>query len=949
MTSKKWIILGIVVMASLLLVATVVAGPAAQSSEAEGANQRLAADAPAGSLDIAVASPVSTSFTYQGQLKDGGEPVNDTCNLQFRLYDQATGGAQVGSLINATVPISDGLFTVSLDFGSAVFAGDARWLEIAVQCPGDAGFATLSPRQALTAAPYAIYALTAPWSGLAGVPAGFADGVDNNTTYSAGTGLSLAGTQFSLGTTYRLPQSCGNGQIAEWNGSTWACGNDDIGASGSFWSLTGNSSTNPATHFLGTTDGVSLTLAVSGTAALRLVPNEVSPNLIGGYIGNSVAPGVVGATIGGGGSSSEINQVSGDYATISGGYQNTTSAWATTVGGGYQNTASTWAATASGGWGNTASGGGATVAGGQNNTAGEGYATVGGGLDNIVSGWGATVAGGNAGDAEGTSATIGGGYHNTATYTGTTVAGGQYNTAGGENATVGGGYMNHADALTATVGGGEHISVTGEAATVAGGAWITVTGHYAAVGGGYQNTASAWATTVGGGRDNTASEWYATIGGGLNNTASSICATIGGGSDNTASGDGTTVGGGMGNTANGNGTTVDGGNDNTANGEYVTVGGGEHISVIGQAATVAGGSWITVTGNYAAIGGGWKNTASGFGATVGGGMSNTANGNGTTIDGGNDNTASGDGTTVGGGMGNTANGEYVTVGGGEYINVTGRAATVAGGSWITVTGDYAAVGGGQYNVVTATHATVGGGYYNTASGNYAAIPGGNNNTADGAYSFAAGRRAKANHDGAFVWGDSTDADVTSTATDSFVVRASGGVTMCTNSSLTSGMYLSSGGSSWNAVSDRARKENFAPVDTQALLAQLAEMPISTWNYKSQDPAIRHIGPMAQDFNALLDDLGGEGETYINTLDADGVALAAIQGLYAQNQELEQQNADLEARVAALEAALANGAAPAAQVSQSNLLPWAGVLLAGAGLVWAFRRRAGLTLFDGGGR
>jgi hypothetical protein len=844
MTSKKWIILGIVVMASLLLVATVVAGPAAQSSEAEGANQRLAADAPAGSLDIAVASPVSTSFTYQGQLKDGGEPVNDTCNLQFRLYDQATGGAQVGSLINATVPISDGLFTVSLDFGSAVFAGDARWLGIAVQCPGDTGFDTLSPRQALTAAPYAIYALTAPWSGLAGVPAGFADGVDNNTTYSAGTGLSLAGTQFSLGTTYRLPQSCGNGQIAEWNGSTWACGNDDIGASGSFWSLTGNSSTNPATHFLGTTDGVSLTLAVSGTAALRLVPNEVSPNLIGGYIGNSVAPGVVGATIGGGGSSSEINQVSGDYATISGGYQNTTSAWATTVGGGYQNTASTWAATASGGLGNTASGGGATVAGGQNNTAGEGYATVGGGLDNIVSGWGATVAGGNAGDAEGTSATIGGGYHNTATYTGTTVAGGQYNTAGGENATVGGGYMNHADALTATVGGGEHISVTGEAATVAGGAWITVTGHYAAVGGGYQNTASAWATTVGGGRDNTASEWYATIGGGLNNTASSICATIGGGSDNTASGDG---------------------------------------------------------------------------------------------------------TTVGGGMGNTANGEYVTVGGGEYINVTGRAATVAGGSWITVTGDYAAVGGGQYNVVTATHATVGGGYYNTASGNYAAIPGGNNNTADGAYSFAAGRRAKANHDGAFVWGDSTDADVTSTATDSFVVRASGGVTMCTNSSLTSGMYLSSGGSSWNAVSDRARKENFAPVDTQALLAQLAEMPISTWNYKSQDPAIRHIGPMAQDFNALLDDLGGEGETYINTLDADGVALAAIQGLYAQNQELEQQNADLEARVAALEAALANGAAPAAQVSQSNLLPWAGVLLAGAGLVWAFRRRAGLTLFDGGGR
>jgi hypothetical protein len=135
------------------------------------------------------------------------------------------------------------------------------------------------------------------------------------------------------------------------------------------------------------------------------------------------------------------------------------------------------------------------------------------------------------------------------------------------------------------------------------------------------------------------------------------------------------------------------------------------------------------------------------------------------------------------------------------------------------------------------------------------------------------------------------------------------------------MYLSSGGSSWNAVSDQARKENFAPVDTQALLAQLAEMPISTWNYKSQDPAIRHIGPMAQDFNALLDDLGGEGEKYINTLDADGVALAAIQGLYAQNQELTAENTalqaevdDLETRVAALEAAVGSPQASGIQVS-----------------------------------
>jgi hypothetical protein len=266
--------------------------------------------------------------------------------------------------------------------------------------------------------------------------------------------------------------------------------------------------------------------------------------------------------------------------------------------------------------------------------------------------------------------------------------------------------------------------------------------------------------------------------------------------------------------------------------------------------------------------------------------------------------------------------------------VTGRAATVAGGSWITVTGDYTAVGGGQYNVVTAMYATVAGGYRNTAASDY---------------SFAAGRRAKANNQGCFVWGDSTNNDVACDDDNRTIFRSTGGFYIYTNNAATpSGLYLATGGSSWNTHSDRNVKENFAPVDKQALLVQLAEMPISTWNYKSQDPSIRHIGPMAQDFNALLDDLGGEGEAYINTLDADGVALAAIQGLYAQNQTLEQQNADLEARVAALEAMLADGSTPA-QVSQSNLLPWASILLAGAGLAWASRRWDVLGAFNGDGR
>ncbi len=67
----------------------------------------------------------------------------------------------------------------------------------------------------------------APWSGLTGVPTGFADGVDNDTTYAASTGITLSGTQFSVAVPYRLPQSCTSGQIAEWNGTTWVCASDN--------------------------------------------------------------------------------------------------------------------------------------------------------------------------------------------------------------------------------------------------------------------------------------------------------------------------------------------------------------------------------------------------------------------------------------------------------------------------------------------------------------------------------------------------------------------------------------------------------------------------------------------------------------------------------------------------------------------------------------------------
>ena len=344
------------------------------------------------------------------------------------------------------------------------------------------------------------------------------------------------------------------------------------------------------------------------------------------------------------------------------------------------------------------------------------------------------------------------------------------------------------------------------------------------------------------------------------------------------------------------------------------------------------GNSVTAGAYGATIGGGgtslYPNRVTDDYGTVGGGSSNQAGDNaGTTHD--------ATYAAVGGGVDNTASGSYTTVGGGHNNTASGSSATV---------------GGGNNNTASNAQTTVGGGVSNIASGLYATVPGGDDNTAQGNFSFAAGRQARADNQGCFVWGDSTAADIICSNNNRTIFRSTGGYYIYTNSGLTSGVYVSAGGSSWSSVSDRAQKENFRPVDTLALLEKLAAIEISTWNYTSQDPAIRHIGPMAQDFNALLPDLGGDGQEYINSLDADGVALAAIQGLAQVVEEqdagiaalearvstLEQQNTDLEARLAALEARGNGGSSSAADFRWGML----GLALAGVAVGLVVARRGG---------
>ncbi len=144
----------------------------------------------------------TTAFTYQGSLNDGGNPANGSYDFQFVLYDSSTNGSQQGPILtNAATAVSNGLFTVNLDFGNE-FPGAGRWLEISVGTNGTGNFITLNPRQPVTATPYAITAANVL---AGGIPSGiYTNAVifSNGNNQFAGNGAGLTNLSFgSLSTT----------------------------------------------------------------------------------------------------------------------------------------------------------------------------------------------------------------------------------------------------------------------------------------------------------------------------------------------------------------------------------------------------------------------------------------------------------------------------------------------------------------------------------------------------------------------------------------------------------------------------------------------------------------------------------------------------------------------------------------------------------------------------
>jgi len=331
-----------------------------------------------------------TAFDYQGRLISQGNAANGSYDFTFSLYDANTAGDLIaGPLETDGLDVTNGLFTVPLDFGPGVFAGSNLWLEIAVRLSGDPEFETLSPRQQILPTPYAMFAKQA-----GGMPDGSLTASQLQVVGAAPTAgevLGYDGTNFVWSDTFI---GDGSGLL-----NVNAAALDGL-AAGDFWQLGGNAGTTPGINFVGTTDNEPLEFWVNGQRALRLEPNVSvgAPNVIGGSPTNHVDGGTLGAFIGGGGATSYlgghyVNHVSANWGSIVGGGGNTIqhSAIFAAIGGGQGNTIYT-------------NGSDSVIGGGFDNGIGLGssglagataaYSVIGGGFANQISSDESAISGG---------------------------------------------------------------------------------------------------------------------------------------------------------------------------------------------------------------------------------------------------------------------------------------------------------------------------------------------------------------------------------------------------------------------------------------------------------------------------------------------------------------------------------------------------------------------------
>jgi hypothetical protein len=258
--------------------------PKGTSSPGSPAGQPAAKQA--GNPPQAPLSTSDTGFTYQGRLTQSGSPSNGQSDLQFTLFDAASGGNQVGSPVTViSQTVSDGLFTVVLNFGTSAFQGQARWLEVGVRPGGSGGsFTTLSPRQALTPAPYAV--------GL--VPGAVITGTSVSALLTANNanGTGLYGISNNGTGVYALSTGLnGNGVLGEANNGSTAYG--VFGRSTDGYGVVGRSGSGVGGYFTSSSNNAIIAQSQGIASAIAAISTYTSSVAVNGS--NPVGIGVQGS------------------------------------------------------------------------------------------------------------------------------------------------------------------------------------------------------------------------------------------------------------------------------------------------------------------------------------------------------------------------------------------------------------------------------------------------------------------------------------------------------------------------------------------------------------------------------------------------------------------------------------------------------------------------------
>ena len=747
----------------------------------------------------ATAHAQGTAFTYQGRLTDGVNPATGIYDLSFTLYDSAGEAGTVGSPVpKFGVGVTNGLFTVALDFGAGLFNGAARWLEIAAKTNGASTYVTLAPRQPLTPTPYAVYA---PNAGTAASSSAVAPGTVTGSGIANGQVVrSLNGLQDAL---RLLPGT--NVSVSSAGDAITISATPGTVVTNAGWGISGNAGTTTRDNFLGTTDGQALQLRVNNARALRLEPGTDSPNLIGGPVNNSVLAGVEGATIAGGGNRLFPHEVKADYGTVGGGVANSVGATVGVIAGGSGNSILTNASfgTISGGAANTVQGYASFIGGGRNNRTGLGTydSVIGGGYINTNNAYRSALLGGQQNIVRTNSdyAFLGGGLRNDVDGDASSILGGRYNSARGLAAVVLGGESNRITADAAFLGGGQNNTNSGLHAVLAGG-WlnrIESSANQAFIGGGHSNVMQGASSVIVGGERNTVESGinFASIGGGLGNNLAGHYATISGGN---------------GNQADGMFATIPGGNLNRADAMHSFAAGN-------RAKALHTGSFVWADSTYADFA-------------------------------------------------STAANQFLIRAASAGINTTSPQATL--------------------DIVTQNREQFALRLQNTAADGWASIK-----MADGAgHSSSIG----------FNYGDLIDPGRL-LPTIGFYTPSGACLVLSDNPNWGGNGYAYCSTTfvclSLTETSDRSTKANIEPITPSDILERVVALPISTWSFTNAVNT-RHIGPMAQDFHAAFG-MGDNNKT-IGPRDANGVALAAIQGL---NQKLQEELGSVRADNAALKARL----------------------------------------------